>query len=551
MNQPVLQLALVLDVVLGLAALGAEQRRLRDVDVAALDQLGQLAVEERQQQRADVGSVHVRVGHDDDAVVAQLLDVEVLGADAAPERRDHRPDLVAAQHLVEARPLDVEDLPLERQDRLELPVAPLLGRAAGRLALDDVQLAQRRVALLAVGQLARQAAVLEGALAAHQVAGLARRVARARRLHRLQDDPLGDGGVLLEERAELVVDDRLDDPLHLGVAELRLRLPLELRLRDLHADDRRQPLADVVAADALLQVLREVVLRRVEVDRPRQRRAEPREVGAALVRVDVVREAVDRLRVAVVPLQRDLGLDAVALAAHVDRLLGDARLVPVQVRDELADAPLVLEPVAAAVAALVVQRDGDAGVEERQLAQPLRQRVEAEVDRLEDLAVGQEGDLRPALLRLAGDLEVGLRLAAVVDLVVDDAVPPDFEVERLGQRVDHRHADAVQAARHLVAVVVELAARVQHRHHDLGRGPAALVHVDGDPAPVVDDRHRVVDVDGDVDRVAEAGQRLVDRVVDHLVDEVVQPGTPVEPMYIAGRWRTASSPSRTLILSAP
>ena len=30
------------------------------------------------------------------------------------------------------------------------------------------------------------------------------------------------------------------------------------------------------------------------------------------------------------------------------------------------------------------------------------------------------------------------------------------------------------------------------------------------------------------------GQRLVDRVVDDLVDEVVQPGAPVEPMYIAG-----------------
>ena len=29
------------------------------------------------------------------------------------------------------------------------------------------------------------------------------------------------------------------------------------------------------------------------------------------------------------------------------------------------------------------------------------------------------------------------------------------------------------------------------------------------------------------------------------------PGSPVEPMYIAGRLRTASRPSSTLILSAP
>ena len=65
---------------------------------------------------------------------------------------------------------------------------------------------------------------------------------------------------------------------------------------------------------------------------------------------------VDRLGVAVVPLQRDLGVDAVLLAAHVDRLLVDGRLVLVQVLDERDDAALVVELVALAVA-LVVERD--------------------------------------------------------------------------------------------------------------------------------------------------------------------------------------------------
>ena len=119
------------------------------------------------------------------AVVAELGDVEVFLADAAAERRDHRLDLVAAEHLVEAGLLDVEDLALDRQDRLEAPVAPLLRRAAGRLTFDDVDLAQRGIALLAVGELAGQRAVVERALAAHQVARLARRLARARRVDRL------------------------------------------------------------------------------------------------------------------------------------------------------------------------------------------------------------------------------------------------------------------------------------------------------------------------------------------------------------------------------
>ena len=155
--------------------------------------------------------------------------------------------------------------------------------------------------------------------------------------------------------------------------------------------------------------LARLFLVRVRVDRARERRPEPREVRAAFVRVDVVREGIDRLGVAVVPLQRDLGLDAVLLAAHVDRLLVDGRLVLVQVRDERDDAAFVVELVALAVA-LVVERDDDAAVEEGELAQPLGQRVEAEVGRLEDRGVRLERDLRAAALGRAGHLE--LRRAA-------------------------------------------------------------------------------------------------------------------------------------------
>ena len=86
-----------------------------------------MAVEERQQQRADVRAVDVRVRHDDDAVVTQLGEIEVLDADAAAERRNHRLDLVAAEHFVEAGLLDVQTLALERQDGLEAAIASLLG----------------------------------------------------------------------------------------------------------------------------------------------------------------------------------------------------------------------------------------------------------------------------------------------------------------------------------------------------------------------------------------------------------------------------------------
>ena len=104
------------------------------------------------------------------------------------------PISLADEHLVEARPLDVEDFSAQRQDRLEVAVAALLGGAAGRIALDQEDLGLRRVALLAVGELAGQRADVERALAPRQLARLARRLARGGRFHHLADDDLRLGG---------------------------------------------------------------------------------------------------------------------------------------------------------------------------------------------------------------------------------------------------------------------------------------------------------------------------------------------------------------------
>ena len=71
-EQEALERAVILQIALVVAALGAIERRLRDEEMAAVDQFRHLAEEEGEQQRADVRAVHVGVGHDDDAVVAQL-----------------------------------------------------------------------------------------------------------------------------------------------------------------------------------------------------------------------------------------------------------------------------------------------------------------------------------------------------------------------------------------------------------------------------------------------------------------------------------------------
>ena len=287
--------------------------------------------------------------------------------DAGAERGDERADLGGGEHLVQARLLDVQDLAPQRQDRLGAPVAALFARAAGRVALDDEELRERGVLLLAVGELSGERARVERALAADQLAGLARRLARARRLHDLLDDLLADPRVLLEVRAELVVDDLLDPGLDLGRDELVLRLRGELGVADLHGDDRGQALAAVVAGERrLLQSLGQAVGLGVLLDGARERGLESLEVRAAVAVVDRVREREQRLGVALVPLDRDLDALLVGVALGIpgpvldvleeDDLVVDRLLRLVQVLDEGPDPALVGE-VVLLLRALVDDRD--------------------------------------------------------------------------------------------------------------------------------------------------------------------------------------------------
>ena len=81
----------------------------------------------------------------------------------------------------------------------------------------------------------------------------------------------------------------------------------------------------------------------------------------------------------------------------------------------------------------------------------------------------------------------------------------------------------MEAAGDLVAVAAELAARVQLCEHDGERREILILdQVDGNPGAVVDDGHRMVGVQPHLDEVVAARERLVDRVVDDLVDQVVE-----------------------------
>ncbi len=95
-------------------------------------------------------SIDVGIGHDDDALVAKIL-LAVFRPRAATERLYQVGDLLVGGKLFAAGTADVEDLAAERQDRLVGTVAPLFGRSACRVALDDEEFGAFRGVLRTIG----------------------------------------------------------------------------------------------------------------------------------------------------------------------------------------------------------------------------------------------------------------------------------------------------------------------------------------------------------------------------------------------------------------
>ena len=135
-NEMIFKGFFVLHVAFGAADTHFEQRRLGDINVTTLNQLGHLPEEKGEQQRPDMRAIDVGVRHDDDPVIPDFVGIELIPADAATQRCDQRAHLRRGKHLVEAGLFDIQNLAFQRQDGLGAPGATLLGGTASRVALN-------------------------------------------------------------------------------------------------------------------------------------------------------------------------------------------------------------------------------------------------------------------------------------------------------------------------------------------------------------------------------------------------------------------------------
>ena len=235
----------------------------------------------------------------------------------------------------------------------------------------------------------------------------------------------------------------------------------------------------------------------------------------------------DVLRVVVVIHDSHFDGYALLLCLEIDDVVEEVGAVTVYVTHKLFQSVLGVEYLLACLAFLVgahvTERDTDAGVKESQLTHASCHDVPLVV------SGGEDGGVRPELLActalcgLAYNLYGIERLALLVFLLIDLAVAEHLRLHVSGERIYAAHAHTVQTTADFVRALVELASGVEDGHyHFKCRLVQLLMLVYGDASSVILNGYRLVLVDGHFDVRAIARHRLVDGVVNGLVDEVVE-----------------------------
>ena len=504
----------------------AKQRRLGNIHMPRGHELVHLPVEKRQQQRANVRAVNVGVGHDNDLVIPAFAQIGLV-ANPGANRRDDAAHLLVGEDLVLPALVGIDDLAPQRQDCLVFPAPASLGAATGGIALHQIEFAFGHIAAGAVAQLARQATPGQGPFPlAQQGLCFLGGGPRFRSEHSFLRNRLGAFGILLEVFGEEIAHRRIDDPLHLAVAEFGFGLPLKLRFGHAHAHHGGEPLADVLAGGN--QILVETRLLAVGVEAARQRRAKPGDVRASLGRRDVVDIAVEILGELPGVLQSDVKRDAVLHPPDRNHIGMDRIAGAVEPLHEFDDAAVVAERLGLAAGG-IVKADFHAGIEKGEFLQAAREHIPGEFRGGENLGIGLERGFGADAGGGADFAHRSGRLAALVFLLPNMAVAGNLHLAPFREKIHHRHTDAMEAAGGLVGPLLKLATKFQHRHHALERGNIAIhllgklgVPLDRNAAAVVLHRHAAIDIHRHAHLSGMARHAFVDGVVDHFIDQMVE-----------------------------
>ena len=253
-------------------------------------------------------------------------------------------------------------------------------------------------------------------------------------------------------------------------------------------------------------------------------------MSTAIALWNVVGKAQDTFTIAVIPLHGHINGNAWTVTL---RLCRDSKHIRMQNRFcavDVFDKPFYTtreRKVLFLALTLVNQTNLDAIVQERQFTQSLGQDLVMIFNVLEDLTIGQIAHFGTGFIGRANYLQGFYARATRKFHLMDLTIATNGQTQPFGQCVYAGYTHAVQAARHFIGVLIELAAGVQFCHHDFSRAAVelvTLVYVSWNTTTVIGHGNGIVGVNGHHDIIAISRQRFVDRVVHHFENHVVQTG---------------------------
>ena len=103
-----------------------------------------------------MGAIHISVCHDHNPVITQIFGIKIFPFNPQTQGSNQGLDFSIFINLGIIGLFNIEDLASQRQDCLETTITALLGGAASRISLNNVDLGFSRIARTAIRQLARQ-----------------------------------------------------------------------------------------------------------------------------------------------------------------------------------------------------------------------------------------------------------------------------------------------------------------------------------------------------------------------------------------------------------
>jgi hypothetical protein len=197
-------------------------------------------------------------------------------------------------------------------------------------------------------------------------------------------------------------------------------------------------------------------------------------------------------------------------------------LILVQVFDEGED-PSFIKKLMPFIRPFIFDADEEALIQKRQFSQALGEDIKAEIDGFEDVAIGFETNLGPCMFRLSNLLQLCLGIPPLIDLMIDLAISPYFQLNIFGKGIDHREAYPVKPSGDLIAQIIEFPSRMEFCHNDFyGRAILFFMDINWNTPAIIPDRHTIVDKNDYFDSFAISSQGFIDTVIDQLVNQMMK-----------------------------